>query len=380
MDYLTRFYKAGSAFSAEQTWGATYKGFNDTLARWGSNRVMEQRCGQTWLQTFSKINSLYSPANPLPTLQLVTWNDYEEGTEIETGIDNCVNLSAAMAGSSLQWSVSGDEDTVNNYLLYVSTDGQNLMLLGDQAVGSRSLDMCSYALPSAGQYTLYMQAIGKPGLRNQISGPVPYVPHCDATSSPTISSASSPAQSPPSSPPLISVPAPAPSSSIALRASPSWVTITSGQSGGMSITVAPQSAPFNEPVLLSCSNLPSRASCVFSPPIVTPGEGGATSSLTISISESVLSAGGYPPSGEFSVAVFFLGFPVIGITIFEGIPRKRLRRGILLSAVIGTAIVLGSCGALNPQRPSPSTQTYSILINGSSGLTSASVRATVTVP
>ena len=96
---------------------------------------MDQRCGQTWLQTFAKINSLYNSTNQLAAMQLVTWNDYEEGTEIESGIDNCVSVSAAMAGSSLQWKITGSENTIDHYRVYVSSDGQNLMPLADQTVG-----------------------------------------------------------------------------------------------------------------------------------------------------------------------------------------------------------------------------------------------------
>src|SRR4051812_20851747 len=75
MSYLTNFYTTGAAFPDKQTFGAAYKGFNDKLASWGLNRVMGQQCGQTWLQTFAKINGLYDSTNQLPVLQLVTWND-----------------------------------------------------------------------------------------------------------------------------------------------------------------------------------------------------------------------------------------------------------------------------------------------------------------
>ncbi len=52
MGYLKSFYNVGIPLGNEQTVGATYKGFNDTLAAWGSSRIMGQQCGQTWLQTF----------------------------------------------------------------------------------------------------------------------------------------------------------------------------------------------------------------------------------------------------------------------------------------------------------------------------------------
>ncbi len=179
VSYLTDFYGTGASVPQETTVGATYKGFNDTLASWGSNRIMPQGCGQTWLQTFSLINSLYNSSDPLNRLQLVTWNDYEEATEIESGIDNCVGISANVASDTLQWSISGSESTIDHYTVYISLDGQDLMPLTDLATGLYSLDLCSYS-PAPGAYTLYVQAIGKPSIRNQMSGPVTYNPQCVA--------------------------------------------------------------------------------------------------------------------------------------------------------------------------------------------------------
>src|SRR5213079_1954013 len=117
MGYLSSFYDTGMAYADKNTMGAAYKGFNDKLASWGSGRVTDQRCGKTWLQTFSKVNGLYNKGRHLPYLQLVTWNDYEEGTEIESGIDSCFSMSAGMAGNSLQWTVNAYEDTIDHYVV-----------------------------------------------------------------------------------------------------------------------------------------------------------------------------------------------------------------------------------------------------------------------
>src|SRR4029077_10080540 len=115
MSYLTDFSATGRGFPSEETWGASYKGFNDTLASWGSKRIMGQACGQTWLRTFSEINRRYNSTNQLPAMQLVTWNDYEEGTEIESGIDSCASVSASISGNSLQWSLAGNQNTIDHY-------------------------------------------------------------------------------------------------------------------------------------------------------------------------------------------------------------------------------------------------------------------------
>ncbi len=168
MDYLTKFYNASMAAPQEMAWGAGYKGFNDTLASWGLNRIVGQQCGQTWLQTFSMINSYYNSGKQLPILQLVTWNDYEEGTEVESGIDNCLTVSAAISGSILNWNVKGYENTVDHYVVYFSPDNQNLLELNTVPVGTHAMDLKPYPLASG---SLYVQAVGKPSIKNQMSTP-----------------------------------------------------------------------------------------------------------------------------------------------------------------------------------------------------------------
>jgi len=106
-------------------------------------------------------------------MQIVTWNDYEEGTAIETGIDNCVSVSAQVSGSTLTWSINGQENTIDHYTVFISQDGTNLSSLGDIPAGTRTLDLSRFKLPHAA-YTLYVKAVGKPSLRDQMSNAVSY--------------------------------------------------------------------------------------------------------------------------------------------------------------------------------------------------------------
>jgi hypothetical protein len=115
----------------------------------------------------------FSNSNQLDWMELVTWNDYEEGTAIEMGIDNCVSVAASISGSMLSWSLSGQPNTVDHLNIFISLDGLNLMPLATLATSSRSLDLSSFSL-AAGGYTLYVQAAGRPSLTNKISGPVKY--------------------------------------------------------------------------------------------------------------------------------------------------------------------------------------------------------------
>lgn len=177
LGYLQNFYQTGLAFSNLETMGATYKGFNDSLASWGSDRVMEQQCGQTWLQTFQQINSQYSAQNQLPYLQLVTWNDYEEGTEIESGIDNCFSLNASLSGTTLGWTISGDENTIDHYAVYASPDGNNLQQIATVQPGTYSVNLCSAGVP-AGTTQVFVQAVGKPSMANRMPGAVAFSGGC----------------------------------------------------------------------------------------------------------------------------------------------------------------------------------------------------------
>jgi hypothetical protein len=173
LDYLDWFYGKALAQQGKSTVGNAYKGFDDRLASWSKGRVIDQRCGQTWLDTFAYANKYYSARNQLPFLMVSTWNDYEEGTEIETGIDNCLTLSAAISANSLSWALSGNgqENTIHHYTVFISTDGQNLMPLADLRNGENTLDLVRYEL-MPGTYTMFVKAAGKPSIRNLMSNPV----------------------------------------------------------------------------------------------------------------------------------------------------------------------------------------------------------------
>ncbi len=350
LDYLTSFYKTGKQFPSVQTWGAAYKGFNDTVASWSANRVMDQQCGQTWLQTFSQINHLYSKSNQLTAMQLVTWNDYEEGTEIETGIDNCLNVSAEVSGSKLQWSLSGNENTIDHYLSYISTDGKNLMPLAAQPVSSHSLDLCNYSL-APGNYRVFVQAVGKPSVINHLSSAQEYAPHCSAKAD-----------------------------GISLTVNPSALTVTRGKAGRFKVVVAPQSGTFNHSVSLSCPDLPSGMTCAFSPATVTPGSKNATSSLTLSTSQD--SALNRPPHSDqrnkFLLAIWLLGFPLAGLATAR--EMKAIIRAIAFAVLVALVLTIASCGgaSLSSNRMDSSAG-YTITISGNSGSTTASAVANVTV-
>ncbi len=357
LPYLTSFYDTGLSFPKENTFGAGYKGFNDTLAPWGSNRIMSQQCGQTWLQTFNEINGLYNSGQQLPDVQLVTWNDYEEGTEIESGIDNCLTLSGSVSGNTLQWKVNGNSE-LDHYVAYISTDGENLMALSnDLQPGTTSLNLCSFSVPP-GNYQLFVQAVGKPSMSNHITGAISYTSSC-------------PVAQPP--PPTVS-----------LTASPTSVTISSGKSGNLSVIASAQGGTFNGAISLTCSGLPSTLSCSFSPAAISPGSGTASSTLTISAASV---AGGNVPRGRNPnpvTALWLLPFGITGLLLAGAVPRRRSASMLALCAVLAMGVITVACGGNSPGFSSASINSsaskpasYAVTISGNSG--SSDLSATVTV-
>jgi PKD repeat protein len=107
-------------------------------------------------------------------MQMNTWNDNEEGSAVEVGIENCVLVGASLTGSTLNWNlVGGNETKLDHYVVFISLDGENLMPLLHPALGTTSLDLSSYGL-TPGTYTLYVKAIGKPMMSNKMSNAVKY--------------------------------------------------------------------------------------------------------------------------------------------------------------------------------------------------------------
>ena len=162
------------------------------MAGWSpapAGRIEDNGCGRTWL------NSLGAAKTFLPGfIQAVTWNDYDEGTQIETGIDNCVSaITASVSGNPFSWQVSfatradgssGDDSTIDRFNIYDSSDGENLTLaaaicnLGgdsatndhlcpDMGAATRSTDLKAL-LPGSAVHKIYVQAVGKPSIQNHV--------------------------------------------------------------------------------------------------------------------------------------------------------------------------------------------------------------------
>ena len=171
LKYLERFYSKAQT-SNKIGMGSAYKGFNDSDASWGKGRIIDQQCGQTWLATFAEAGRFYSSTHQLPALIIATWNDYEEGTQIETGIHNCVEIQASITNEHLTWTTSGKENTIDHYAI-LARKGSEWANVADLPTGAHSIALRK--LPLQPETTaMCVQAIGKPSVLNHSSGPIQY--------------------------------------------------------------------------------------------------------------------------------------------------------------------------------------------------------------
>jgi hypothetical protein len=171
LQYLQRFYSKAQQ-SDKIAVGSAYKGFNDADASWGKGRAIDQECGQTWLTTFSEAGRFYSSSHQLPALIIPTWNDYEEGTEIETGIDNCVAVNATINHDKVEWTLAGQENTLDHFSI-LARDGSDWTDVRDVPAKLHSIPLRDLHLP-AKTTALCVQAVGKASLLNHASGPLRY--------------------------------------------------------------------------------------------------------------------------------------------------------------------------------------------------------------
>jgi Bacterial Ig domain len=178
LKYLTKFDKTALSTPGRIAISSVYKGFNDTAASWSQNRVVDQHCGKLWLDTFrTNVKTLGSQIDQLDAVQVTTWNDYEEATTLETGVDNCVSIGASLSATRLNWAITpntaASTATLSMFVVYISKDGTNLAQMQVQPTNTRALDLTQYALPG-GNYKLFVKARGQPSVFNHLSGAVSF--------------------------------------------------------------------------------------------------------------------------------------------------------------------------------------------------------------
>lgn len=126
----------------------------------------------------------------MPYMQVATWNDYEEGTEVESGVDNCLRVSNLQQGTvngvpSLTWSVTslsagyGTTSTIDHFTIWFGSPTGNpndpiqvAATTPSGSGGTTSIPLSQLNLPRPGKdyaVDLYVEAVGIPLVLNQMS-------------------------------------------------------------------------------------------------------------------------------------------------------------------------------------------------------------------
>jgi hypothetical protein len=175
-NYLSNFYSTARSNPSKIAMGVLYKGFDDANAGWGSNRVIAQQCGQVLGFTGTAISTAgYSLSSQLQYLQVATWNDYEEGTEVETGINNCISIgSPSISSGALSWSLVKSDatyattNTISSFSIYTGTSSPSTLYASGISPTATSH---AAPAPSPGQ-NVWVFMVGQPLIQNALSSAV----------------------------------------------------------------------------------------------------------------------------------------------------------------------------------------------------------------
>jgi hypothetical protein len=164
-----------------------------------------------------------------------------------------------------------------------------------------------------------------------------------------------------------------------LGASPSSLTVDSGDQGTVTLSVTPVNG-FDSPVSFACSGLPAGATCSFAPGTVTPSGAAATTQLTISASaqSSALQPGSRPffPFTALAVTVCFFGWR----------KRRSWNLWLLLGVAYACLGLLFGCGGggTSPTptptpTPAPTATTSTVTVTATSGTLQGTATVTLTL-
>ena len=169
------------------------------------------------------------------------------------------------------------------------------------------------------------------------------------------------------------------STDFSLAASPANAAVIAGQSTPFMLTVTPAGG-FSNSVTFSCSSV-AGITCAFNPATVTPANGAASTTLTVTTSATVSRYGFVVPTllGPCSILAAFVLF---GIAIWRVKGVRILRTSVLTAtatgAIIALALVMGGCSGYG-SGAQPNRGTASIIVTAQSGAISHSTTIKVTV-
>ncbi|MGA7791590.1 MAG: Ig-like domain repeat protein [Candidatus Acidiferrales bacterium] len=169
---------------------------------------------------------------------------------------------------------------------------------------------------------------------------------------------------------ILTVNAPPPDFSI--TTSPGDVTIPAGQTGKVTLIIAPVGG-YAGSISFGCSGLPTSATCSFSPSPLNPTGNNTilTTNLTVSMPAAGVASASkrrtvwWHPADIFVVPSYLFGVIVLLIASFRIRSEKSLHRLRLTIPCVVCAVLLASCGGGSSNGyapPPPNSTTYTVLV------------------
>ncbi len=164
-----------------------------------------------------------------------------------------------------------------------------------------------------------------------------------------------------------------------LGANPATATVTAGNSTQFTLTITPAGG-FAGNVTFSCSPV-TGISCTFNPPTVTPANGAATTTLTVTTSVNVLRYG-FLLVGLGGALVFLAALARMGFAFRSGTNCGSDRASLVAAAacliIVALGLAAGGCGGYG-NTAVPNRGTASIVVTAQSGSIGHASTVTLTV-
>ena len=154
---------------------------------------------------------------------------------------------------------------------------------------------------------------------------------------------------------------------------PATLTVNAGSSGTLTLTMTPLGG-FTGTVALTCTGVPTNASCTISPTSVAASDGITAQSATVTIGASGLLA---PRPSKRKPPILprqFLLLALTAIALSLLLRARRLRTRLGLALATGLFLVLAACGG-----GAVTAGTYTITLTGTSGTATQSITFSLTV-
>jgi len=168
-----------------------------------------------------------------------------------------------------------------------------------------------------------------------------------------------------------------------IATSPQSASLATGQSATFTVSFAPNAAAAGHTLVLSCANLPPGLACSFTPPSITLGAVGTTTTATLTITRTTR-ASLLRPSSPWMLATWIGMVPAIVLVGFRS-PRRRRSSMLWLGMIVACTGVWASCGGggggmSRSTTPTPAPQgTYTVIVVGNASGMQASTTVNLTV-